>query len=301
MLTAPKLERLNAEAAARAKRERRRANELKTRTIQRMQLQMTAPMDIGMEQNDMSLRGQDDIFDLEETARGLDKKGGLSALGDEDDANSSADEASGDDDDDEVLDSEEERERKVNGLEAELDGLYDAYQERMRERDAKYKVKEARKNSKDREEWAGIRKDDSEDEDSDNSEGGYDVMEKAKERNDEDSDSDSDSEDDSDIVAPPSTKRPRVDDLGDSSKQRKKARTAVATIPSSKSSGPLSRNAEVWFSQGLFKGTGLSDVEDDEDEDEMDVDSEVDLGEGPSSSVVSLLRSRTSHAILSTL
>ncbi|KIJ68338.1 hypothetical protein HYDPIDRAFT_24627, partial [Hydnomerulius pinastri MD-312] len=50
------LERLNAEAAAKAKRERRRANEIKTKTIQRMQLQMTAPLDIGLEQNDASLR-----------------------------------------------------------------------------------------------------------------------------------------------------------------------------------------------------------------------------------------------------
>ena len=108
------LERFNKEAAARAKRERRRANELKTRNIQRMQLQMTAPMDIGMEQNDLSLRGQDDIFDLEETAQGLRKKGGILALGDEDGAESSGgEEPSADDEvDDEVLDSDEERERK---------------------------------------------------------------------------------------------------------------------------------------------------------------------------------------------
>jgi AdoMet-dependent rRNA methyltransferase SPB1 len=60
------------------KRERRRANEVKTKTIQRMQLQMTAPMDIGMEQHDASLGyGQDDVFDLTGAERGMKKKGGV--------------------------------------------------------------------------------------------------------------------------------------------------------------------------------------------------------------------------------
>ena len=99
------LERLNAEAAARAKRERRRANEVKTKTIQRMQLQMTAPLDIGMEQSDLSLRGQVDIFDLEATEKGLRRKGGASALGDEDDGESSEEDGAVHDED-EGLDNE---------------------------------------------------------------------------------------------------------------------------------------------------------------------------------------------------
>lgn len=299
VLTDVQLERLNAEGAARAKRERRRANEHKTRTIQRMQLQMTAPMDIGMEQHDLSLRGQDDIFDLEHTAKGLRKNGGLSALGDEDDAESSEEDMAGaEDDENEVLDSEDERERKVGELEAELEGLYDAYQERLKEQDAKYKVKEARKNNKDREEWSGIQKKDSDDEDSDedDEEGGYDIVERAKERagGDSDSESDSDMDDDSgfETTSRPA-KRPRTDDID--IPQRKKARVnSVAS--SSKGKESLSRNAQVWFSQGMFKGTGLSDVEDgDEDEDKeeedadmnVDEDSGVDVEEGPSHSVCS--------------
>lgn len=255
-----------------------------------MQLQMTAPMDIGMEQHDLSLHGQADIFDLEETAKGLSKKGGLSALGDEDDADSSEEETS-DDEEEAMLDSEEERERKVNKLEAELDELYGAYQDRLKERDAKYKVKEARKNSADREEWGGIRKDDSDDEDGEDSEGGYDIVQNAKEKAGDDSDSaESDLEEDSGHeTAPRSTKRSRIDD-GESSKQRKKARTDVVNI-SSKGEEPLSRNAEVWFSQGLFKEAGLSDVEDDDVEeegtDEMDVDSGVELEEEYPSQTVS--------------
>ncbi|EKM61210.1 uncharacterized protein PHACADRAFT_156427 [Phanerochaete carnosa HHB-10118-sp] len=279
------LERLNTEAVARAKRERRRANEVKTRTIQRMQLQMTAPMDIGMEHNDLSLRGQEDIFDLEHTAKGLNKKGGLSALDDEYDPESSEEEAEAVEED-ETLDTDGEQERKVNELEAELDGLYDAYQERLQERDTKYKVKEARKNSNDREEWAGIQKRDSDDEDSneDDEEGGYNLMETAKERAEEDSESDSDSDVDDDFgfeATSRSAKRSRADDGGVS--QRKKARMNVAPS-SSKGKEILSRGAQVWFSQGLFKGTGLSDVEDEEEggsDAVMDVDenSEGDVEE----------------------
>ena len=47
----------------------------------------------------------------------------------------------------------EEKERKIAELENELDGLYDSYQERLKERDAKYRVKEARRKDKEREEW----------------------------------------------------------------------------------------------------------------------------------------------------
>ena len=59
------MERLNTEVASRVKRERRRANEIKSKTIRRMQLHMTTPLDIGLEQTDLSLRdGLDDILDL---------------------------------------------------------------------------------------------------------------------------------------------------------------------------------------------------------------------------------------------
>lgn len=235
-----------------------------------MQLQMTAPLDIGLEQTDPTLRlGQDDIFDLDETTRGLRRKGGLGTLGDNDDVDSSDEEMddAGDGDED-VLDSEEERDRKVGNLEAELDGMYDAYQERLKERDAKYKVKEARKNQKDREEWGGLSKardSDNSDEESDE-EGGWDVVQKSKGRADHDSDSDdSDMDDDS---APATSVRPAKRTRGSdpqASKPSKRAR-----FQETPEDPTVSRNAQLWFSQSLFKGTGLSDVEDDE-EDEEDV------------------------------
>ena len=178
------LERLNAEQAARTKRERRRANEVKTKTIQRMQLQMTAPMDIGMEQHDASLGyGQEDVFDLTGAERGMKRKGGVTMLTgdgyDMPESDESGPEGDGEGEDEELLDSEEERERKVAGLEAELDGMYDAYQERLKERDAKFKVTEERRKNGLLEEWHGIQKDSDEDSESEE-EGGWDKMEEAK-------------------------------------------------------------------------------------------------------------------------
>ncbi|THG99899.1 hypothetical protein EW026_g2532 [Hermanssonia centrifuga] len=248
------LARLNTEAAARTKRERRRANEQKTRTIQRMQLQMTAPLDIGLEQHDASLHhGQEDVFDLDHTTRQLQKNGGVARFVNADEDAASSDEEDDIVEDDEVLDSEEERERKVAGLETELDGLYDMYQERMRERDSKYKVQEARRNNKEREEWHGIQeKNESDDESGD--EGGWDKMQTIKAKDGEESDSDSycdDSDDETGIPAQPSNKRRRTQET-DSVKPRKK----------------------VWFSQDFFNGAGTDEIEDDEEEEEEEEEEE---------------------------
>ncbi|KAF7799012.1 hypothetical protein EIP86_010242 [Pleurotus ostreatoroseus] len=283
------LERLNTEAAVRAKRERRRANEVKQRTIQRMQLQMTAPLDIGLEQHDAALgHGQDDIFDLDHTVKGLRKRGGLGRLVDgADESGSDDDEDDGGEDEevDEALDSEEERARKVSALEDELDGMYGAYQERLKERDAKYKVKEARKNNKEREEWGGIRKADSddEDEDEDSEDGGWDKVAAAKAKAGEESDSDDDSESESEVPQPSKKRRRAEDAAGPSS--RKKAKV-VAGLEGGQPSQNLSRNAQVWFKQDLFGGVDIEDVEEDEDEDDEaeDEEEEEDEDEAPSDS-----------------
>ncbi|KAJ7070930.1 FtsJ-domain-containing protein [Mycena amicta] len=243
------LERLNREAAARTKRERRRANEIKTRTIQRMQLQMTAPLDIGLEQHDASLGGQDDFFDLGGAEKGLRKRGGLSTLRDQDDADSSDEEnAASDEDDGSILDSEEERQRKVAGLEAEMDGLYEAYRDRLRERDAKFKVKESRQRNAEREEWQGIKAQDPIDVDSDSDEaedGGWDEMEAAKGRND---DSSEDSDDDEGSQPRPTLKRHRRD--SPTSGKPAKRTKLVADLRDPKTS----QAAKLWFSQDIFAG-----------------------------------------------
>ena len=82
-----------------------------------MQLQMTAPLDIGLEHTDSALQtGHDeDMFDLGDTTKALAKKGGLSRLlnaGDDDSSDEEV-EDEGDEEDEEALDSEEERERRM--------------------------------------------------------------------------------------------------------------------------------------------------------------------------------------------
>lgn len=143
----------------------------------------------------------------------------------------------------------------------------------MKERDAKYKVKEARRNNKEREEWNGIQKADSDDEDEDDEEGGWDKVAADKAKAGEESDSESDI-DDSDGESPklqPSKKRRRGEDVAESS-TRKKARV-VPSFEGGRPTPSLSRKAESWFNQDLFGGLDIEDVEDDEEEEEAeDVD-----------------------------
>ncbi|KZP31228.1 FtsJ-domain-containing protein [Athelia psychrophila] len=260
------LERLNAEQSARTKRERRRANEIKTKTIQRMQLQMTAPMDIGMEQHDASLGfGQEDIFDLTGAERGMSKRGGVQALTRDDEMpESEASEEESESEDEEMLDSDEERERKVAGLESELDGMYDVYQTRMRERDAKFKVKEARIKSGQLEEWHGVQAPGSDD-DSDDEGGGWDKMEEAKKRVGEDDSSSDDSDGDEDESVPPpiGQKRRKPEPAAPPPKRTK----LLTRLNETKSVAQASQAAQVWFSQGVFAGMdGMDGIEEDEED-----------------------------------
>ncbi|KAK7465655.1 AdoMet-dependent rRNA methyltransferase spb1 [Stygiomarasmius scandens] len=258
------LERLNAENTARTKRDRRRANEKRTRTIQRMQLQMTAPLDIGLEQQDASLGfGQDDIFDLQ-GAEGARKRGRLSnQVGIDEDVEEDSDTGDEKEDSEEELDSDEERERRAQKLEAEMDGLYDAYQQRLREKDAKFKVKEARKKNSEREEWGGVKEDDdSEHEDGSDSEGGYDQMKRA-----EDSSSSDESDSDDDVAA----KRKRSHPTEDRSRNVKRARL-LTRLEEPKASG--SQASKLWFSQDVFAGVDddLENIEDDKIDSDIEMD-----------------------------
>jgi AdoMet-dependent rRNA methyltransferase SPB1 len=255
------LGRLHAQAAARTKRERRRANEVKTRTIQRMQLQMTTPLDIGLEQQDASLAlGQDDVFDLMRAENAL-RNGQIK---DDDDAmdESGDDEMEDESESDAVLDSDQEREKKVVGLEAELDGLYDAYQDRLRERDAKYKVMEARRKNAEREEWGGIQDDQNDDDDS--SVGGWDE----KAGSDLSSDSESDDEPEAPVVG--RKKRPHVEDPTSHSSKRPRLVTKLEEPKL-----PVSKAAQVWFSQDVFAGMNNGEeegFEDDSEDENMSID-----------------------------
>lgn len=266
-MTHMQLERLNEEAASRSKRERRKANELKTRIIQRMQLQMTAPLDIGLEQTDASLGGQDDVFDLETAERGIRRKRSVAGIvGGLDDAGSDDSSEEEEDDDDDNI-SEGDGEAKIEALEAELDGLYDSYKQRLMDKDAKLKAKEAREKDKTRDEWRGIKDkgDDSDDDLSDDEEGGWDRVAQAKEAADHDS-SESESED---------------EDSDDGAVVGKKRKLNGAPAPVAKKTrlitklddGKVSRSTQLWFDQDVFKGLDVDNIEDDEDENE-DADEE---------------------------
>jgi len=271
------LERLNTEATARAKRERRRANEIKTRTIQRMQLQMTAPLDIGLEQQDATLGiDQDEMFDLGQAENNMHKHRSTTfAMDDDGDAilDSSDEDGEGEqadeNEDDEPLDSEDEREKKVAGLEAELDGLYDAYQGRLRERDAKYKVKEARrKNAEREEEWDGIKEDGSDPDASDEEDGGWDKIQQAK--LDDGGNSSGDSSDESEEETEPtgkSRKRGRSDHEPLPSKELKRQRL-ISKLEAPKAKPASGAASRLWFSQDVFAGAGLDVMEEISDSDE---------------------------------
>lgn len=256
------LERLNAEAAARTKRERRRANEIKTKTIQRMQLQMTAPLDIGLEQIDASLgMGQEDMFDLTGTERQLRNKGGIGIIRVDDDTPEDEVEdevVARDDEEDEVLDSDEERDRKASRLEAEMDGLYDAYQEKLKERDSKFQAREARQRNGILEEWGGIP--DGENSESDE-EGGWDQMEAAKGDNDDSSD---ESDDEEQETPGRKRRRPQATEIKSNKKVKLVTKLEEPTVGG--------RASQVWFSQDVFGGVdGLDDIEG-EEEGEEDID-----------------------------
>ena len=262
----PKLERLNAEAASRTKRERRKANEVKRKTIQRMQLQMTAPLDIGLEQTDAVLgHGQDDVFDLESAERVPRRMGSHDWTDTEDEDNrpeqSKDDNSSGD----EALHTDGEQNGRMQALEEDLDDLYETYRERLAERDAKFKVRVARQNDKRREEWSGIDKDKAQANSDEGDEGGgWDQMEQRKAADsdsDSDLDLDSSSADEDELSSPQSPKRKRPHQQETS---RKKARL-LTSLEEPQTAFHISRKADVWFSQDIFHGLDhLNDADDSE-------------------------------------
>ena len=226
-----------------------------------------------MEQHDAALGlGQEDVFDLGRTENGLRKNSSARFLTDNnDDLIVESDEEDGDeqDRDAETMDLEEEREEKLWDLEVELDGLYDAYQGRLRERDAKFKVNESRRKNAEREEWNGIQQQASDG--SESEEGEWDGMQDAK-LNDTDSSSDSDSENTSSIKG---HKRKRSENVVTNSKRQR-----LITNLKQPTSGMTNAAAQVWFSQDVFTGLeDLNSLSDSDDADNIDDDDTLDDNE----------------------
>lgn len=145
------LQALKDRESSKKKKERRRENEKKQKDIVRMQLNMTAPMDIGMEEQ--GPMGEDAMFQL----KAIDQEGGalnritkgkMIKVNDKQPNKAQASYIPVDDSDDE---SDEAEDR----LERELDNMYDAYRERKAATDAKYRAKRSRKEHDD-DEWEGV-------------------------------------------------------------------------------------------------------------------------------------------------
>ena len=139
------LQRLKENESLRKKRERRRENERKQKETVRMQMHMTTPTEIGLEQRGPN--GEDSMFALaavdnagaiEKIARG---KMALQLQAEEPSAKNS--------------DSEDERDEEEDILDEELDTLYSQYQERKSELDARYRAKKARKEPQEGD-WEGF-------------------------------------------------------------------------------------------------------------------------------------------------
>ena len=130
------LQRLNDADTSRRKRDRRRENERKQREIVRMQMHMITPREIGLEQ--AGPNGEDSVFAL----KAVDRAGAIDriARGRMVSTPLAHQEVEGQpEDSDEKTDEEEDR------LDRELDTLYESYQERKSDADAKFRAKKARK------------------------------------------------------------------------------------------------------------------------------------------------------------
>ncbi|KAI1335244.1 Spb1 C-terminal domain-containing protein [Xylariaceae sp. FL0016] len=158
---------------AKKKRERRKENEKRQREIQRLQLHMVAPMDIGIE----GASGQQGMFNL----KPLDKKAmtnkvakGRMAVLSEKDAKKDQDSGIGS-----LSETDDESDEEEDRLERELDGLYENYKERRA--DYALKAKRARQNQDDGE-WEGVSADEQQSSDENDIE-----MDSSDESDDEDS------------------------------------------------------------------------------------------------------------------
>jgi AdoMet-dependent rRNA methyltransferase SPB1 len=225
-----------------------------------MQLQMTAPLDIGLEQTDAVLgHGQEDVFDLESAER-ISRRIGSRDFTDTDDEDNDVGQRKDDNSsDDDALHTDEEQDSRMQALENDLDGLYETYRERLAERDAKYKVRMARQDDKRRTEWSGIDKDKAQgDTDEEDEGGGWDEMEQRKAA---ESDSDSSSADEEDELSSSQSlskrKRPRQQEAS-----RKKARL-LTSLEGPQTKIQSSIKTDVWFSQDIFGGLGHLTEDDD--------------------------------------
>ncbi|CAK7567303.1 MAG: AdoMet-dependent rRNA methyltransferase spb1 [Sporothrix epigloea] len=233
------LQAMRDKALSKNKRKKRRDNEAKQKEIVRMQLNMTAPMDIGMEQADAM--GEGALFGLKK----IDKSDAMQRISRGKMATINPNKVTPDEGSDsgtgssvETDDEDDEEDR----LEREMDSQYDQYQERRAATDAKHRAKKARESGND-EEWEGVSAGESDIEDSDG-------------------DLEEDSSSDEDDATPA---------------RRKKASSTKSLLTDLDTSGPdksgLSKRAQDFFSRSEFSDI-IGDIDEEEEEEEEVVEEE---------------------------
>ncbi|KAJ1024870.1 hypothetical protein NDA16_002906 [Ustilago loliicola] len=295
------LARLNEEAARKARKERRRKNEVRQKKILKMQLQMTTPMDIGMDVMDDQLgAGNGDIFEIGSGEK-VFKKAAMQQADLSDDESETIVSSHDDDDND--------PEARAKRLDAEMDALYDEYKTKQSQRDANFRAKQARLKDAKNDSWHGIKDDEDEDEDedegneSDENEGGYHVVQRRKEQEETfDTDDEEDEEDERlEREATQQSKKRKRDTVAASSEHLDSIDANHAAKPAKRSlvnslvsdaavTAQQSREASIWFDNPLFKDLGLDtqavdleqlpDEEDDDEEEEDDEDNWEEAEDG---------------------
>ncbi|KAF1972548.1 hypothetical protein BU23DRAFT_534855 [Bimuria novae-zelandiae CBS 107.79] len=143
------MQRQEEQESKKIKKARRQENERKQKEVIRMQMNMTTPFEIGMEQGP---QGEDSMFGLKsiDSAGALSKvaRGKMATVVEREKPEESEEEVETDDEGD--------------ALDAELDHMYTEYVEQRSARDAKYRAKRARKEDEDGE-WHGFSDEDKED------------------------------------------------------------------------------------------------------------------------------------------
>ena len=134
---------MNEREGSRQKRERKRGNERKQKEIVRMQLHMTMPKEIGLEQ--VGPNGEDSIFAL----ASVDRAGMIEQVAKGQMAVEAVQRKK------EVIETEDESDPEEDALDMNLDELYDLYQERKSASDAKHRAKKSRKEHEDGD-WEGF-------------------------------------------------------------------------------------------------------------------------------------------------
>lgn len=143
------MQRLEDQESKKKKKARRQENERKQKEVVRMQMNMTTPFEIGMEQ--AGPQGEDSMFGL----KSIDKAGALAKVARGKMATVVERERPEESEEEVVTDDEGDQ------LDAELDNMYSEYVEQRSARDAKYRAKRARKEDEDGE-WHGFSDDDKE-------------------------------------------------------------------------------------------------------------------------------------------